>query len=277
MRNTLLRWAVVKRIIKKTLAIAEKQIYMKLRFKLRTIIHYFLPIITILMPIIVLGKFFEYNVNFGPWDSQNYIIFVFTGYNILLFKQVISYIPNQMKLEQYWKTLTAVLVAPFNRYYLLFGYFLSEMVFLAIPFLAFFITLLIIYQISFATVLVILLIFLGILLVFTAIGLFLAMIHIANESIFGIIDILIDILFWLSCITYPFLLFPNIVQNFISLNPIYYLVDLVRVLWLENNVLLTFINHSGEFLIVGFSIIIAPILSVFMFNIIYKKLGAKGY
>ena len=127
----------LQRIIRKTLALAEKQIYMQFRFKYRTMLNYFAPVITILMPIIILGRFFQNNVNFGPWTSQNYMIFIFIGYNILLLRGMINYIPLHLQQEQYWKTLPALIIAPFNRYYLLFGYFISEVSLLSLPFLAF--------------------------------------------------------------------------------------------------------------------------------------------
>ena len=267
----------IKRVTRKTIAIAEIQIHMKLRFKYKTILEYFMPIITILMPIIVLGQFFNYNINFGPWNSQNYIIFVFTGYNILLLRSMINYIPKHMKEEQYWKTLTAIIVAPFNRYYLLFGYFLSEITMLMLPFLAFLIFLWIVYPISFITFFIIMSLFMGIAIVFTAIGLVLGVITVANENIYSILVFILNFIFWASCVTFPFQLFPQIVQDIISLNPIYYIINFIRLIWLENDILFTIGEHSGHFLITMLSIIIAPIVAVLMFNIIYRKLGTSGY
>ncbi len=277
MRSSSLNLQKVQRIIKKTLALTEKQIYMGFRFKYRTLLNYFTPIITILMPIIVLGRFFESNISFGPWDSQNYIIFMFIGYNILLLRGMVNYIPMYMQREQYWKTLPAIIIAPFNRYYLLFGYFLSEIAMLSIPFLAFLVVLIILFPISLFTLMIILALFMGIAIVFSAIGLVLGIITVANENISSIFSVVLNLIFWASCVTYPFQLFPDIAQNFISLNPIYYLINFIRLTWLENNFLFTIMEHSSHFIIVISSILVAPILSVIMFNGIYKKLGTSGY
>jgi ABC-type polysaccharide/polyol phosphate export permease len=267
----------LQRIIRKTLALAEKQIYMQFRFKYRTMLNYFAPVITILMPIIILGRFFQNNVNFGPWTSQNYMIFIFIGYNILLLRGMINYIPLHLQQEQYWKTLPALIIAPFNRYYLLFGYFISEVSLLSLPFLAFLTILFIFYPISFLTLIIVILLFIGIAIVFAAIGLVLGVITVANENISSILTFLIGFIFWASCITYPFQLFPSIIQDLISLNPIYYLINFLRLTWLDNNIYYTVINHPGHFTIVISSIVIAPILAVIMFNLIYKKLGTSGY
>ena len=267
----------VRRIFKKTFALAEKQIHMGFRFKYRTLFNYFSPIITILMPIIVLGRFFQNNINFGPWNPQNYVVFIFIGYNILLLRGMINYIPMHLQREQYWKTLPALIIAPFNRYYLFFGYFLSEFALFCIPFLAFLIVLFILYPISIFTLMSILILFLGIAIVFAAIGLVLGVITVANENISSILSFILNFIFWASCVTYPFQLFPDIVQQFISLNPIYYLINFIRLTWLENNLFYTILEHSGHFIIVLSSILLAPILAVTMFNIIYKKLGTSGY
>jgi ABC-type polysaccharide/polyol phosphate export permease len=267
----------LQRIIRKTLALAEKQIYMQFRFKYRTLLNYFAPVITILMPIIILGRFFQNNVNFGPWNSQNYIIFIFIGYNILLLRGMINYIPAHLQQEQYWKTLPALIIAPFNRYYLLFGYFISEVSLLSLPFFVFLITLFILYPISFTTLIIVILLFIGVAIVFAAIGLVLGVITVANENISSVLTFIIGFIFWASCITYPFQLFPNVIKDLISLNPIYYLINFIRLSWLEDNIFYTIINHSGHFIIVISSIIIAPILAVIMFNLIYKKLGTSGY
>ena len=267
----------LQRIIRKTLALAEKQIYMQFRFKYRTMLNYFAPVITILMPIIILGRFFQNNVNFGPWTSQNYMIFIFIGYNILLLRGMINYIPLHLQQEQYWKTLPALIIAPFNRYYLLFGYFISEVSLLSLPFLAFLTILFIFYPISFLTLIIVILLFIGIAIVFAAIGLVLGVITVANENISSILTFLIGFIFWASCITYPFQLFPSIIKDLISLNPIYYLINFLRLTWLDNNIYYTVINHPGHFTIVISSIVIAPILAVIMFNLIFKKLGTSGY
>jgi len=267
----------IQRIIKKTLALAEKQIYMQFRFKYRTLLNYFAPAITILMPTIILGRFFQNNVNFGPWTSQNYIIFIFIGYNILLLRGMVNYIPAHLKQEQYWKTLPALIIAPFNRYYLLFGYFISEVSLLSLPFLAFLIILFVVYPISFVSLIMVILLFIGVAMVFAAIGLVLGVITVANENISSLLTFIIGFVFWASCITYPFQLFPDVIKDLILLNPIYYLINFIRLTWLENNIYYTIINHSGHFLIVISSIVIAPILAVIMFNLIYKKLGTSGY
>ena len=119
--------------------------------------------------------------------------------------------------------------------------------------------------------------FFGIGIVFSGVGLFLGVFAISNENYFYIFDFGANIIFWLSCITYPFQLFPKLVQNIINLNPIYYLIDIIRFTWIENNIIFSTIAHPIHVFIFVICLVIFPIICVSMFNIIYKKLGISGY
>ncbi|KKK80352.1 hypothetical protein LCGC14_2824360, partial [marine sediment metagenome] len=125
-----------RRIFSKTFAIAEKNVRTQIRFKFFMLWKWFLPIITLLMPILILDKVFELSTSskIGPWTPENYMIFIFIGYTIMIMQTMIDYIPKSLIQEKYWKTLPLLMTAPFNRFYLLFGYIISEFVGILIPF-----------------------------------------------------------------------------------------------------------------------------------------------
>lgn len=266
----------IRRIIRKTFAIAEKNIHIEMRFKLQMVITSVAPIITIIMPIIILGRFFGLNTDFGPWNDTNFIVFVFIGYNIMLLRRMVPRITNQLQLEKYWKTFPALIIAPFNRFYLLFGYILSELFIVSLPFILFLILTFIFYPISFLTLLSVIVMFLCITIIFAGLSLIIGVFALSNESIMAMLNFLISLIFWASCVTYPFELFPSQIQIIINLNPIYYLIDLIRLAWIENNLLLTFFSHPYHIFIFTSSLLIFPILGVITFNKIYKKLGVSG-
>ena len=272
-----MKFKKTRRIILKTSAIAEKNIQMKMRVKYRILLSYIVPILSILMPIIVLGKFFDYNVKFGPWTSKNYMVFVFVGYNILLMRSMINLIPVSLMTEKYWKTLPALITAPFNRFYLLGGYIISEFISILIPFIGFLIITHIFFPISLLTLIVIILMFLGISIIFSGIGLLLGVFAISNENLWSVLEFITRIIFWFSCVMYPFYLYPKIVQTIIELNPIYYIIDIVRWTWIENNILITTSSHPVHIVIFISFLVIFPIICVYAFNYIYKKLGISGY
>ena len=186
-------------------------------------------------------------------------------------------IPGNIHQEKYWKTLPAIIIAPFNRYYLLLGYFFSELIMLLIPFLIFLVILLVIFPISIITLIFIILNYLAISISFAGIGLVLGVFAISNENVWGILKVVISLIIWASCITYPFELFPSQIQFFINLNPIYYMIDLLRLFWINDNIIVTITaNPIHVFVVVTFSVLI-PIIGVMIFNYIYKKLGVSGY
>lgn len=267
----------IRRILSKTFSIAEKNLRTQIRFKYNVILRWLLPFVTLLMPIIILDKFFEFNINIGPWTPQNYMIFVFIGYIIMIMQTMITYIPKSLLQEKYWKTLPALMTAPFNRFYLLFGYIFSEFLGILIPFAVFFVVILIFFPVSILTIVIVILMFLSIGIVFSGLGLFLGVFAISNENLLYIFEFITRFILWFSCISYPFQLFPGIVQNLININPIYYLIDTIRLTWIENNIIITALSHPTHIFIFGISLVIFPIVCVYVFNIIFKKLGISGY
>jgi len=267
----------IRRIFSKTFAIAEKNIRIQVRFKYFMFWKWVLPIITLLMPIIILDRFLDYSTNFGPWTKENFMVFILIGYTIMIMQGMIDYIPKSLLREKYWKTLPALMVAPFNRFYLLFGYIISEFIGILLPFTAFFIAILIFFTLSLPTLIIVLLMLLGIGIVFSGLGLFLGVFAISNENFLYLFNIITRFIFWFSCVSYPFQLFPRAIQNIINANPIYYLIDLIRLTWIENNIIFTILSHPIHIFIFTISLVIFPLVCVYIFNIIYKKLGIKGY
>lgn len=258
-------------------ALVEKNLRLSLRVKFNVIISFLMPIISIAMPLIILGKFFTLNTEFGPWNESNYMVFQFIAYQILLMKMLINEFPAQFLREKYWKTIPALIIAPLNQYNLLFGIFFSHMILISIPFIIFFVLCWIVYPISFLTIISIIVLLFFIALIFSSIGLIIGAFAISNENIWRILSFGISMVFWLSCLIYPFEIFPNIIQQIINLNPLYYIFDILRTTWIENNILLSISYHPFNFLILFLTVLIFPIISVYIFKMIYKKFGIVGY
>ena len=258
-------------------AITEKNLNLRLRFKFQIIISLIRPIISIAMPLIVLGRFFDLNTEFGPWNESNYMVFQFLAYQIFLIWSLLNEFPTQMVREKYWKTIKALIIAPFNRYNLLFGIFLSHMILISIPLCVFFILSYIIFPISFITVLSVITLLFLLALIFSGIGLFLGVFAISKENLWKILGFAFSIVMWLSCITYPYDIFPELVQQVINLNPFYYLFDILRNTWIEDNIILSILTHPFNFLVLICLATVLPIISVYVFNTVYKKFGVEGY
>lgn len=267
----------IKNNIVQILAITEKNLMLDLRFKFTLIFSFVTPIISILMPVIIMGQFFNNNIEFGPWTQSNFLVYTFTAYNIFLLNRLISLYPGQFRIEKFWKTLPSLLIAPFNRFNLLLGIFLSHIIKIAIPFTIFFSLCYIIYPISFSTVLFVIFIYFLMALVFSGMGLIIGIFAVSRETIWKILAFSMTFIFWMSCITYPYEIFPDILQTVINFNPLYYIFTVLRFAWVENDAILTLTTHFDSFLILLISMIIFPIVGVYSFNVIFKKYGIVGY
>lgn len=258
---------------------ALTEIYLKLRtrYKFGIIVSYIIPLISMIFPVIVMGTFFKFNDQFGPWTIDNFLVFIFVAYNIILIKRIIDNFPRQLLVEKYWKTLTALIIAPFNRYNLLFGILFSHLIYISIPFIFFFVLCYIYYPISFITVLSVIIIFFLITLIFSGIGLIISVFVISKENVWYVLSFVINLVFGFSCVTYPFEVFPEEIQNVIILNPIYHIIDVLRYVWIEDDIILSFNLHTIQFLILILNAILFPIIGVFVFNKVYKKYGISGY
>ncbi|MEE9378716.1 MAG: ABC transporter permease [Candidatus Lokiarchaeia archaeon] len=258
-------------------AITEKHIKLKLRYKITLGLHLIFPIVSILMPLIILKNFFDYNAQFGSWNEENYYIYLFLAYNIYLISNLATVLPSEFYLEKFWKTLPNLFVAPVNHVYLLFGLFFSHLILISIPFTILLIMSYIIYPISVFTLLFIIGTYFLIALIFSGIGLIVGIFAISNENIMGILQYVLMGVFWLSCITYPFELFPSLFQKIINLNPFYYIFDFLRLIWIDNNILFTINVNLISFTILLVSVVGFPLVGLLLFNFIFKKYGIKGY
>lgn len=229
------------------------------------------------MPLIIMGQFLNFNSDFGPWGRDNYAVYQFLAYNIFLLQGIVTKFPAQLNQEKFWQTLPALIIGPFNRINLLFGIFFSHLILISIPFSIFFILALIILPISFMTIISILFFYLLLALTYSGIGLIIGIFAISKENMWQILTFIFSLIIWFSCVTYPFEIFPGILQDIINLNPFYHIFDFLRIVWFENNILTSIMNHINQFMILILCAISFPLIGVYIFNIIYRKYGIIGY
>lgn len=260
-------------------AITEKNLKLSARFKVSLIFSFITPIFFILMPFFVMGTVFKLGAlsEIGNWTTQNYLVFLLIAYNINLIKNIIYEFPSQFQMEKYWETLSSIIIAPFNRINLLFGILLSQFLLVSIPFTTFFIIGLILFPINWITIVFVLLLFFLILLLFSGIGLLIAVFAISKENIWKILVFSFDLLFWFSAIIYPIQIFPQFIQNYINLNPLFFIFDFLRLSWVENNIIFSLTTRPLNFSILLIFSISVPVIGVLIFNKVIKKYGIVGY
>jgi ABC-type polysaccharide/polyol phosphate export permease len=267
----------IKENFSQVIALTEKNIKLQLRYKLGLILSYITHIITIFTPLIIMGNIFALRTSVGLWTSNNFVLYQFIAYNIMLLSGITNVFAGQFRMEKYWKTLPALIIGPFNRFNLLFGIFLSQLAMISFPFILFFILGCIFNPISLLTIIFVIIIFFLIALIFSGIGLVLGVFAISNENTWNFLNFALLFVYWFSCITYPFEIFPAFIQNIIVLNPLYYIFDLLRLTWISDmgfNIILIYPTH---FLFLVITAIVLPIIGVAAFNLVYKKYGITGY
>jgi len=201
-------YKIIKNNLSQIIALIEKNLKLSIRFKFNLILSLINPLVMILMPLIIMNKLFEFNTQFGTWTKENFMVYQFLAYNIFLLMGLTDTFGAQFAQEKYWKTLQALIIAPFNRFNLLFGIFIPHIIIISIPFTIFLILTYIYYPISFITLIFIIFIYFLIALIFSGIGLILGIFIVSNENAFYVLKFSLNIVFWLSCISYPFNFFP---------------------------------------------------------------------
>jgi ABC-type polysaccharide/polyol phosphate export permease len=148
---------------------------------------------------------------------------------------------------------------------------------IAFPFTFFLILGCIFQPISIGTIISVLIVYFLIALIFSGIGLILGIFAISNENIWNILQFLLLFVYWFSCITYPFEIFPEIIQNIMVLNPLYYIFDFLRLTWIQDVGLNLIIIYPLHFTFLLGTAILIPVIGVILFNVVYKKYGITGY
>ena len=258
-------------------AITEKEIKLSLRYKIPLILSFISPLLSIMLPIIVMGQLYTFSGTFGPWNSENFFVFQLTAYQISLLWTIIFKFPSKLNSEKYWQTLSALIIAPFNKFNLLLGILFSHWIIELIPITIFFIVGYIYYPISLLTLLFIIAIYFLISLIFSGVGLIIGVFIISKEGLVSIITLGLTVLVIFSCISLPFEFFPDYFQQFTVLNPLYYIYNFPRLVWIEDNIFYSLITHPIHSSIIFSTTVIFPTIGIIIFNYIYKKYGITGY
>ena len=168
--------------IKQINALVERNLYLEIRFKTLIFTRYFTPFIQILMPLIIFNVIFTIREDylFGYWNGLNFILFLFIAFCVQFLRKIVFNFSQLFNREKYWKTLQALMVAPVNRYVLLFGFLIAEMILVSIPFIVFFIIAYIIFPINIFSLFLVILSFLSISILFGCLGLILGILIITK-------------------------------------------------------------------------------------------------
>ncbi|MFW9973004.1 MAG: ABC transporter permease [Candidatus Odinarchaeota archaeon] len=271
----------IKKATRQLVTIVEKNVALDMVVKARFISIFLNPFIQLILYLVIFRVMFNIDINyeFGYWNFSNYLLFLLLSFCVQFSTPILDKYRQLFFDEKYWKTLSAIMIAPLNQITLLLGVLASVLAIMAIPFVITYMIALIMFPIPLEFIFLNILVFFLIFIVFASIGLIIGAFSISREGLVYYSSIFLRILLIFSCIYYPVQFFPEIFQFFIKLNPLYYAFDLLRLTWYMGiNYEIAFANISLIHILSILSLsIISPIVSIYLFKIIYKKYGIKGY
>ncbi|MFX0142297.1 MAG: ABC transporter permease [Candidatus Hodarchaeota archaeon] len=293
-----------KRTVRQTMAVVEKEFLLKLRFPLGFISSIFTASIISLIPLIfifsgLLGKsndeifaifYFTHaeknliyycllyqsienlyfnsinQFNFLSWLLMGNILFTFCNKGFTVFTKVFYE-------EKYWNTIQGMLLTPVNKVLILFGNLIMVLIESSIYFSLAIIICLFIYPVPIYNVISFFLIGCIMLIASGGIGFIVGAILLTNENFNTIFQLVQFTILFFSCYSIPIIMFPETFQHISFINPFYHGVSTAR------NVYYGIFGQSELFsliYIITFAISIS-MLSVYIFNKLWKKYGISGY
>jgi len=213
-----------------------------LRFKRSLIKTYIIPLIIVFLSSLILIPILNLIPQFGPWNKRNFLLIPFINCNVVLLQIIIINIPVQFNTKEHHELISTLMNSSFNRFNLFYGIILSHLIIISIPFTIFLVLCYIYYPLSLITLISILGLFLAIYIIFIGFGLITGVLEIHNKKRGIIITVCINVFIFASLISGGcFELFPDFIQIFIILNPLYYVFDLLYLIWLENDIFFSII------------------------------------
>jgi len=267
------------KIIKDILAVAEKELLLEMRFKIPFIAGSFVEPFVKIAPFVLIyfGFFISGAKSIGDVTEENFIIFLILGMlsDVFFTHSYDSLYPKFMR-EKFWNTIEATLVAPLSKFSLLMGNAVSILVLLVPNLLIFFGIAYIFAPAPFQAILIAIIMLLCILSISIGIGLIHGTSALFNENYSPIFSYAKIGLVFISCFYYPITVFDQspalaLIKPIVLMNPIYHANNAIRAAWLFGEIRTFSILYA-----IGFALM-TPIIAVFIFNKLWKKLNIQGY
>jgi ABC-2 type transport system permease protein len=255
-------------------AYAEKDLHIQLRFKVEFVANTFLPaLINLGLFGTVFFGFFKSGAPSGSELSSNdFVAFVLlAALGTTVFKSAFSAFQNRFASEKYWQTAQSILASPLSTWSLLLGVSAAELVKFSIVSVVFLTLSYIFWPVSIlqfvgATLL------LGLLyLAVSGFSLLRGALFLANENYDPIINYFMIGTAYVSCFYYPLTFLPSFLQPLAEVNPLYYIVNSIRSVWLGYPL------ETGYLAIGVIAGILSPLAGTVAFRRVWRNQDITGY
>jgi ABC-2 type transport system permease protein len=260
--------------INRILAIAKRQVILRLRFKWDYFMH------TIVFPaknliaflLIYLGFFYSGATNIGGITRENYIVFLLLGMMFMaIFNTGWDIIAGSFLNEKYWQTIQGVLISPAKKLEIILGYGIGGLVNIAPLLLLSLIFCYIIIPIRIINFVYIIILLLLMYLAILGAGFVQAALKLSNENIAALLTPAFWVWVFISCFYYPITSLPKFIHPIVELNPIYHANYVIKHLWIYNTFNIKSLFYLSLLSLMSLS------AGIYIFNKVWKKIGIQGY
>ncbi len=276
----------MRKFVNESLALAEKELKLALRFKFSFFTSGFVqPLLKIVPFALVYYGFFAFGggQDIGVVTGANFFIFLVLGLIAdMFFEMGFSAFTTRFLNEKYWDTIEGILMAPLNKISLISGVGLAELIAFAPALALFFSIVFIIHAVSINIIVFVLCVLLLALFISLSLGLIASCAVLFNENFVPFFSYLRMGLVFISCFYYPIdvLLFETMgytvdLRILALLNPFYQANFLIKEAWLNPGFVLADGIFPFAYLILF--ALITPLFAIFMFNKLWRILGIQGY
>lgn len=257
-----------------SLAYAEKDLKIALRFKVSFFSGLFAPALAnfALFGTVMFGFVSYSSSNATGLTAQNFVAFTFLGAlsSTLVGTGFNSYSTRFMP-EKYWQTASVLLASPLTPFEMLIGTTISDLLRFSIVGALFLILSYIAFPVGILTVAYAIVVLIVMYFLISGISLIRGALILVNENIDPLITYFILGTSYLSCFFYPASFIPSILRPFAMINPIYFLVDSLRSVWLG-------VPVPFYYPLIGVASVFASLLiGTYIFKKIWRNLDITGY
>ncbi len=248
------------------------------RFKTRILAKFFDPFVPLILFLLIYSAVF----NVGNVDSLGFItknnfgLYVLGGFLSFAF-MVTPWGRTTMLFDKYYQTLEGLMLAPMSRFYLLASKGVRSCIEAIIgitPLLIVFILTHPDLEISWTLILGIIMTILGFIIILS-IDFIITGLEITNEGLAEIFRLYgKNALLFFGCVYYPIEAFPSELWIFIYINPVFHIVDIIRMGLMGTTTFLPLPISVGYVLFLS---VLLPFLAVKTFNYIFSRYSIQGY
>jgi ABC-2 type transport system permease protein len=264
----------IKAVIAQSLAVAEKDLAIQLRFKFDFLASIFLPALINLglFSTVYFGLLRSAVTSVSGLNIQNFISFTVLGaLGATIFTQAYQSFQGRLVYEKYWQTVQILLASPLSSWAILLGVSISDAVRNLILISTFLVVSVATFPVD-ATVFVSVLFLYALIYVLVAgISMIRGSIYLVNENFDPILSYFMIGTAYVSCFYYPASFMPSFLQPLAYINPIYFVMDTIRALWF---------GYAINPLYLYVSIVAAGIstsVGTYAFRKIWRNLDITGY